>query len=142
MAEIILNAEGAILGRLASYAAKQALLGNTIRIVNAEKALITGDAKSIIERVWKLSADIGQPFKGPFQPKMPDRFVRRVVRGMLPYKRARGREALERVLCYMGVPKQFAGKAKAPPKPASAQKLTTTKMVTVGKVCKAIGGKV
>jgi len=35
--KITINAENQVLGRLATYAAKQALLGNTIVVINSEK---------------------------------------------------------------------------------------------------------
>src|SRR3989338_8655500 len=100
---MILDAENSILGRLAAVAAKQALLGEEIKIINCEKAIITGDKKGTIEAYMKL-LDIGQPQQGPFVQRRPDLFFRRVVRGMLPRRQIRGREALSRVKCYIGVP--------------------------------------
>ena len=41
---------------------------------------------------------------------MPERIVKRAVRGMLPHKQARGREALKRVMCYNVVPSELEGK--------------------------------
>ena len=48
----IYNAEGIILGRLASVVAKQALLGEDIRIVNSEKAIISGISSTFVDRVF------------------------------------------------------------------------------------------
>ena len=45
---MIIDASGTMLGRLASYAAKQVLNGNEIVIVNAEKAVISGRKQRII----------------------------------------------------------------------------------------------
>ena len=41
--QIVIDATNATMGRLASYVAKQALLGKQIAIVNSEKAIITGN---------------------------------------------------------------------------------------------------
>ncbi len=141
MTQIVLNAEGAVVGRLASYAAKQALLGRNVVIVNCEKAVISGSPRFVTQRALKRSEYLGQPFKGPHFPRVPDRFVRRIVRGMLPTqgRRGRGREAFSRVLCYVGVPKEFEGKAIQAPF-ASSERLEENKAVTVGEVCKTIGG--
>jgi large subunit ribosomal protein L13 len=97
------------LGRLASFVAKKALEGESIVIVNAEKAIITGNEEDIKER-YKTRRDVGDRYKGPFFPRMPDRIVRRAIRGMLPYKTRRGRDAYKRVKVYIGVPKELEGK--------------------------------
>ena len=44
---MIINADNLVLGRMAAIAAKQALLGEDVRIVNCEKAIITGDITQI-----------------------------------------------------------------------------------------------
>ena len=46
----IINAEDAIIGRLASIVAKRLLSGEQIVIVNAEKALISGKPGSIARK--------------------------------------------------------------------------------------------
>lgn len=106
---MIIDATDLILGRLATVAAKKALLGEKIDIVNAEKAVISG-RKEIIFNKYKTQSDRGGPSFGPFLPKQADRFVRRAIRGMLNYKNGRGKEAFERILCYRGLPPEFDGK--------------------------------
>ena len=103
---MIIDGTNLILGRLASVAAKKALLGDDIIIVNCDKVLVTGTKKNIVE-IYKEKTDRGNPFKGPFFPKIPDRIVRRTIRSMLPYRKPRGREAYKRVMCYLGVPKKY-----------------------------------
>jgi len=107
---ILINAEGQVLGRMASYAAKKALLGEKVIIVNADKALISG-SKAYLRKAAVAKLRIrnwGNPKKGPFLMKRPDNFVRRVIRGMLPYSKnrygARGREAYKRIFVFVGVP--------------------------------------
>jgi len=104
---MIVNADGHVLGRLASFVAKQALLGRDVIVVNAEKALISGKRESVLrENMEKLRIrNLGNPRKGPFHQKRPDRFVRRAIRGMLPMRSRRGREAFKRINVYIGVPK-------------------------------------
>ena len=50
---MIIDASDMILGRLATYVAKKALLGEKVDIVNCEKAVITGNKKSVFEKYKK-----------------------------------------------------------------------------------------
>jgi len=117
--EIIIDGENAVLGRLASYAAKQALQGNQVKIVNSEKVVIVGKEKDIFQDFKTRRAKGGYIQRGPFFPSSPDRILKRTIRGMLPYTQDRGRQALKRVLCYIGVPSELekAKKIKAKGKP-------------------------
>lgn len=140
MATIIIDAKEAILGRVAAYAAKRALMGDTIRIINAEKAVISGNARTTITEALRKKT-MGTARKGPFYSKLPDRYMRRVIRGMLPYKQPRGRAAYESTLCYIGVPTEFKD-AKAVRVPgADASKLPNLKKITIGQLCTEFGGK-
>lgn len=108
MEEIIIDATDATLGRLASYAAKQSLLGRKIIILNSEKAVITGRKKFTIAKYNEKKKRGGSSQRGPFFPKQPEIILKRTIRGMLPdYRRGRGREALKRILCYRGVPNEY-----------------------------------
>ena len=105
---IIIDANGATLGRLSTSAAKRLLGGEEIAIVNSENAIISGKKSSIKNR-YKQKREVGTYRKGPFFPRMPDMIVKRTVRGMIPYQTPHGREAFKRLKCYIGVPKEFEG---------------------------------
>ncbi|PIN75426.1 50S ribosomal protein L13 [Candidatus Woesearchaeota archaeon CG10_big_fil_rev_8_21_14_0_10_37_12] len=139
--EIHVDATNAVLGRLASYVAKQALLGVKVNIYNCENAVISGSPELVRERYFKKMFDLGTPQKGPFAFRMPDRFVRRVIRGMLDYKRGRGKAAFDRVMCYIGVPEEFKDKKLVKVVKERAD-LPTMKCISVGKLCVSLGGKV
>lgn len=102
--KIVVDAEGGMLGRVASYVAKQALLGKEVAVVNCEKAVVTGKKRSVIGEFIISRRRGGSSRKGPRYPKSSDRIVKRAVRGMLPYKQGRGEAAFLRVKCYNGVP--------------------------------------
>jgi len=104
----IIDAEGAILGRMCTNVAKRLLDGEQIAIVNSEKAIITGK-KSAIKKRHKQKRDVGTYRRAPFFPRMPDRQVKRSVRGMIPYQTPHGRTAYKKLKCYIGVPKEFEG---------------------------------
>jgi large subunit ribosomal protein L13 len=111
MAEkLFIDATGTQMGRLASFVAKQALLGAEIAIVNVEKAIISGNkTDNITKRQERREINQIKPRKGPFYSKCTDRIMKRCVRGMLPdFRLGRGKEALKRVKCYNGLPEEFA----------------------------------
>lgn len=139
MATIVINAEREVLGRIASYAAKNTLMGNDVVIVNAEKAYVSGSMDNIYEQnLQKLTIkNKGNFNKGPYHAKRPDLYVRRSVRGMLPWKKTRGREAYKRIKVYIGAPAEKLGDLKVP-ECAPSKKLR--RKVTVGEICKFIGG--
>ncbi len=139
--EIYIDAKNMILGRMSTYVAKRALLGDIIKIFNCESAVITGSREFVFEK-YHHKNDRGTASKGPFQPKMPDRFVRRIIRGMLPFKTPRGREAFGRVLCYIGVPEEFKGKKLISLQNADIADSNSIKYVSVQDICRHIGGKI
>jgi len=109
MVKIILDAENTPMGRLASYAAKQALLGNEIAVVNSDKAIISGRKEDVIEDYkFRRALNKINPEKGPFFSRAPERVMKRAIRGMLPdYRRGRGRDAWKKIRCYQGIPEEF-----------------------------------
>ncbi len=109
----VINAEGAVLGRLASEVAKMLMKDEKVIIVNAEKAIITGKIDEIYAKYKQRidRADISNPRKGPKFPRRPDMLVKRTIRGMIP-KTSRGKRMLKALRVYMGVPKEYAGKAE------------------------------
>lgn len=132
---MIVDAKDLIVGRLATVVAKKALMGEKIDVVNCEKAIITGRKKEIFARL-KEKADRGSPLKGPYFQAMPDRFVRKAIRGMLPYDQYKGKIAYKRIMCYIGVPDEFRNQKIETIKNASISNSTTLSYVTVGEVCK------
>ena len=105
----IVDAEGAILGRMCTNVAKRLLGGEQIAIVNSEKAIITGK-KSAIKKRYTKKREVGTYRKGPFYPRMPEQIVKRSVRGMISYQTPHGRTAYKNLKCYIGVPKELEGK--------------------------------
>ena len=137
---MIIDARNLILGRLATIAAKKAILGEDIHIINCENAVISGSKKNVLLN-YKTKANRGSQFKGPFIPKTSDRFVKRAIRNMLPYKKPRGREAFNRIKCHRGIPTTMKDKKPETLKAAEFSKLPTLKYVTVEYICKHLGGK-
>lgn len=130
------------MGRLASIVAKRLLNGEKIAIINAEKAVISGEKKSVV-REFKEFLKIGSvvnPKYGPTHPRRPDNILRRVVRGMLPMDKAKGRKAFKRLKVYINIPPEALSKKIETIPEASASKLKG-KYVHLGLVAKEIGWK-
>ncbi|MDP4039094.1 MAG: 50S ribosomal protein L13 [Candidatus Pacearchaeota archaeon] len=105
--KVVIDGKNAILGRLASYAAKQVLLGKELAIVNCKEIVISGKTRNIINEYKEMRQKGGASLMGPFFPRNPERIVKRTIRGMLPYKKGRGANALKNVKCYSGMPEEF-----------------------------------
>ncbi len=104
MKDIVIDGSNALLGRLASYASKQALNGKSIIIVNCNKIVISGNPQATIGIYKNKRQRGGASLKGPFFPRHAERIVKRTIRGMLPYKQERGLAALKRIRCYNEIP--------------------------------------
>ncbi|MFH1683160.1 MAG: 50S ribosomal protein L13 [Candidatus Woesearchaeota archaeon] len=136
----IINGEGLILGRVCTEAAKAALSGEEVKIVNCEKIIVSGEKQKIFAHEKEKRDRKGYPLKSAKFSKLSDRFVRRTVRGMLPFKTARGKEAYRRVMCHIAVPEEFKEQMKTIEK-ANANKLPTLKYTTIGAVSNWLRGK-
>ena len=135
--QTIINAKGLVLGRMASIIAKRILKGEEITIVNAEKAVISGKRKSRVMEIKKF-LEVGAPERGPFHYRRPDRIVRRTVRGMLPIRRPKGKQAYKRLKVFIGIPAELKDRKMETLAHAQAGKLTCPSF-TVGELAKEIG---
>ena len=118
----MINAEGLILGRVASIIAKKLLNGENVIIVNAEKAVISGKKKSKVAEAKKF-LEVGSPMKGPFHYRRPDRILRKTVRGMLPFKKPKGKNALKKLKVFISIPEDLKDQPMITLKEAQAAKL-------------------
>lgn len=107
----VVDASGAVAGRLATHLAKRLLRGETIIVVNSEKALVSGKPDAVKAR-YRFKIEVGTRRKGPLPSRMPHLLLKRTVRGMIQYQRPNGRAAYKRLTCHIGVPAEWAS-AKA-----------------------------
>jgi len=133
----LVNAEGLILGRMASKVAKKLLNGEEVIILNAEKTVISGKKKSKVAEA-KEFLEVGAPNRGPFHSRRPDTIMHKTVRGMLPYNSPRGKNALARLRVFMGIPEEFKNLKAETFKEAQATKLKGPHF-TLGELAKEIG---
>merc|ERR1712072_1257950 len=105
----VIDARGHLLGRLASFVAKEALLGQKIVVVRCEELVISGShirnkLKLLMKRNKRVNTN---PRKGPFHHKSPADMFMRVVRGMLPHVWYKGSAAFQRIKAVEGIPAPF-----------------------------------
>ena len=128
----IIDGKNAVLGRLASHVAKESLKGEEIVILNCDQIIITGNKKNIEENFKAKRKRVGSGQKGPKHSRTSEKIVKRTIRGMLPdHRKGRGKQALRRIKCHIGIPKQFQDSKKI-----VAGKGTKTKFIQVKNISK------
>ncbi len=133
---LVIDGTNLIIGRAASQIAKKLLEGEQVHLVNAENLVIIGNPAEIIEH-YKQRRRIqhkGTPERSPSWPKVPNMLVRRIIRGMLPWKRSRGKEAYKRLFVYTGNPKKLEGKTLE----TSVVK-SVRRSITISELCRNLG---
>ncbi|MFH0971966.1 MAG: 50S ribosomal protein L13 [Candidatus Micrarchaeota archaeon] len=111
---MIIDATDAIVGRLATVAAKSALQGEEVVILNAEKAVISGDPLKTASKYYNRRGmtQKANPENAAKWPRRADLMFKRIIRGMLPKHSPRGKAAEGRIMVYLGVPKGFEGRGE------------------------------
>ncbi len=102
MSEIVIDAEGMVLGRMAVTVAERLKDGDSVYVINADQAIVTGDREEVFNK-YRKKQEIGNRESGPHYPKAPDRIVKRTIKGMLP-KNKDGQQAFKRLRTYSGNP--------------------------------------
>jgi large subunit ribosomal protein L13 len=133
-ADVVVDARDCILGRVASQVAERALDGERVAVVNAEAAVITGSEDDVIG-TFETRRELGSD-QGPAYPKRPDGILKRSIRGMVPYKTTRGRDAFENVRVYVGNPYDDDGEVLDG---TSLDRLSNIKFVSLGEISEALG---
>jgi large subunit ribosomal protein L13 len=106
---VVVDATNCVAGRMCSHVSKLLLQGNRVAIVNAEKAMLSGNRYKTIES-YKEHLEINSvtnPIHGPFHPRRPDTIISKMVRGMVPKRKPDGISAFKRLRVYMGVPERM-----------------------------------
>ncbi len=135
----LIDGEGAVLGRLASTLASESLDGEKMVVVNTENAVISGEKSDVVDDYrGKVERSVD---RGPFHPRRPEGIAKRAVRGMLPYKKQRGKDALSRIRFYVDVPEEYADEDFEEPDKA-VDDIGKGGYVTLGEISDKIGANV
>ena len=138
---VVVDGTNQILGRMASHVAKMLLDGYEVRIINAEKVVLSGEPKRVVEgyRILLNVKTHRNPYRNKIKrPRTPQALVKDAIKGMLPREKKRGREALSRLRVYVGVPSDYANESAIRFPDASVERLSK-KYITVGEVVKRLG---
>lgn len=141
---IVINAKDQVAGRIAARVAKLLLNGEDVAVVNSEQAIVSGLLRTSVETMNSRRGQKNKrdPEEGPKYPSLPHLFLRRIVRGMLPKKSQRGRDALHKLRCYTGVPESVdVATAIKPFDKANKPLGVLRKNTTIGAVCGEFGWK-
>jgi large subunit ribosomal protein L13 len=138
--QIVIDATNCISGRICSHVSKLLLQGNRVTIVNAEKAMLSGQRYKTIQ-LYKEHLEINSvtnPIHGPFHPRRPDTILTKMVRGMIPKRKSSGIEAFKRLRVYISIPESLKNSEM---KYYDDSKITkpSSYYITVGEVAKEIG---
>ncbi len=131
--KIYVDAEGIQIGRLGSFVAKKALEGDEVFVLNSEKSIISGTKKNVLEEIINWRKKGGKSLKGPKVSKYPHFLLKRMIRGMLPWDREKGKKAYKRIKCFLSeqiIPEKEVIKLKIN-KPL--------KFVELNEICKLLG---
>jgi len=136
----IIDGTNLVLGRLGARISKYLLSGEQVVVINAENVAIVGEADAVVERYWnrRQRKDKANPEHSMHWSRRPDLFVKRCIRGMLPYKRATGRKAYRLLRVYVGEPAQFKNAAKEDMSTINCTNVKS-RYIHAGEVCERLG---
>merc|ERR1712055_330191 len=106
---LLIDAAGHLKGRLGAFVAKLLLQGQVVKILRCEQIMLSGPFyrnKAIFLSYLRKRCNVN-PRRGPFHFRAPSKIFYKCVRGMLPIKTNRGREALKRLSCFEGIPQKY-----------------------------------
>lgn len=133
---LAIDGNNLVLGRLATRVAKKLLEGEEVHIANCENIVILGTPLQIIENytIRRRLQHKGTPEHSPQWPNVPSLLVRRVIRGMLPWKSTRGKDAFRKLKVYSGNPKSLQLATIE-----DAKFKSDSRFISIGELCKQIG---
>ena len=110
-ATVVVDASSCIAGRICSHVSKLLLQGKRVTIVNAEKAMLSGNRYKTIDSYKEHLGinSVTNPIHGPFHPRRPDTILSKMVRGMVPKRKPSGLSAFKHLRVYIGVPEGMKG---------------------------------
>ena len=134
---VVIDADGAVVGRLGARVAKLLLAGSQVEVINAEKAVMLGSMPAAKERFLsrRHQKNKRNPEESPHWPRTPNLLLRRIMRGMLPWSSQRGRDAYHRLKVSVGTPEKMGKPVKI--KEASSE--SKHGFFTLAEFCKEIG---
>jgi len=134
---LVIDGTDYVFGRLATQVAKKALSGEEVHIINAEKLVILGDKQAIIQKFMTRRQQVSKtnPEHVAKWPRVPHLLVKRMIRGMLPWKTKRGKDAYKKIIVYSGNPKKLTASGEINAKKYDG----IAKHMTISELCSSLG---
>ena len=112
--ETVIDGKGHIMGRLASYVAKQLLCGHRVVVVRCERLVLSGSVmrNKLKFRDYMHITLLTNPRHGHKHYRAPSRIFFKSVRGMLPRKTDRADCAMARLKVFEGIPHPYDTKKR------------------------------
>ena len=106
---MVVDCKGHLLGRLASFVAKELLNGQRVVCVRTEDINVSGSLfrNQLLFRKYLQHKGSSNPARGPFHYRAPSRMLWKAIRGMLPKEKQRSNIAFERLKVFEGIPHPF-----------------------------------
>ncbi|KAK2179364.1 hypothetical protein NP493_494g01017 [Ridgeia piscesae] len=106
---ILIDARGHLLGRLSALVAKTILQGQRVVVVRCEEINISGNFyRNKLKYLSYLRKRMNtNPVRGPYHFRAPSKIFFKAVRGMIPHKLPRGKDALTRLKVFEGIPAPY-----------------------------------
>lgn len=109
----VIDMKGHLLGRICSIVAKKLQNGEQVTLVRCERTAISGshhrNKLKVLDTLRKRT--LTNPKKGPFHHRAPSDMLLRTIRGMVSKNHRnhshRAKDALHRLKCYEGIPKNL-----------------------------------
>ncbi|ABU81369.1 50S ribosomal protein L13 [Ignicoccus hospitalis] len=140
---VVIDATNQIVGRMASHIAKMLLEGWEVNVINAEKAVLSGEPTRVVKG-YQILLNVKthtNPYRNKIKrPRTPIAIIKDAVKGMLPKHNTRGREALKRLKVYIGEP-EYVPKENLMRFPDADALRLSGKYITVGEVARRMGWK-
>lgn len=139
---VVVDATSCIAGRMCSHVSKLLLQGKRVAIVNAEKAMLSGNRYKTIDSYKEHLGinSVTNPIHGPFHPRRPDTILSKMVRGMVPKRKPSGIGAFKHLRVYTGVPEDMKG-AKMESFEDSKITKPESYYISIAEIAKQIGWK-
>lgn len=106
---IIVNAQGHVAGKLATFVAKNILEGQKVIVINTEYLVLTGPIDRSVGKFTRYlnKRRLTKPENGQKHHRSPSMFFRRIVRRMVPKRIVRGQKALTLLKTYESCPDEL-----------------------------------
>ena len=137
---LTIDATDCIAGRMCSQISKLLLKGHSVRVLNAEKTMMSVNRYMIIDsyRKFLTISSATNPINGPVHPRRPDRILTKMIRGMLPKRKSSGISSFKRLRVYISVPPELKD-AKMETFKNSKIRKPQSNYLSLGDVAKEIG---